>query len=269
MLVVDDNATNRRILELQAAKWGMVAQDTDDPAVALEMLRAERFDLAILDMHMPQMDGVAPAGRIRAQGERLPLVLLTSLDRREAEDGLLFAATLTKPLHQSQLFDMLMTVLQQEPSGVSRRPAAAKPRFDATMAAQHPLRILVAEDNAVNQKLALRLLQQLGYRADLAADGVEVIESLQRQSYDVILMDVQMPQMDGLEATRHVCTSWPVGVRPRINAMTANAMQGDRELCLAAGMDDYVTKPIRVGALVQALLQAPTLREGRDVSADD
>jgi CheY-like chemotaxis protein len=134
------------------------------------------------------------------------------------------------------------------------RPAApAKPTMDPGMAARHPLRILLAEDNVVNQKLALRLLQQMGYRADLASNGIEAIESVERQAYDVVLMDVQMPEMDGLEASRRITAKWPAGQRPRIVAMTANAMQGDREDCLAAGMDDYVTKPIRVDQLVEAL----------------
>ena len=121
------------------------------------------------------------------------------------------------------------------------------------MAARHPLRILLAEDNVVNQKLALRLLQQMGYRADVAANGIEAIECLERQPYDVVLMDVQMPEMDGLEATRRIMQRWSRPHRPRIIAITANAMQGDRELCLAAGMDDYITKPIRVDELVEAL----------------
>jgi CheY-like chemotaxis protein len=128
--------------------------------------------------------------------------------------------------------------------------------MDAGMAERHPLRILLAEDNVVNQKLALRLLQQMGYRADVASNGIEAVECVARQPYDVVLMDVQMPEMDGLEATRRIVTRWPSpSERPRIVAMTANAMQGDREECLAAGMDDYVTKPIRVDALVGALMQ--------------
>ena len=134
--------------------------------------------------------------------------------------------------------------------------AAPKTVVDPAMAERHPLRILLAEDNLVNQKLAMRLLQQMGYRADLAGNGREAIERIERETYDVVLMDVQMPEMDGLEASGHITAQWPVGQRPRIVAMTANAMQGDREACLAAGMDDYVTKPIRVDALVQALLSA-------------
>jgi len=253
MLVVDDNATNRRILALQTARWGMHCVDTEAPQQALELLKHERFDLAILDMHMPGMDGATLAARIREAGHTLPLVLFSSLGRQEGASGL-FAAQLAKPLHQSQLFDTLVTLLAHDRAPVAA-PSALKPKIDATLAARHPLRILLAEDNVVNQKLALRLLQQMGYRADLASNGIEAIESVERQPYDVVLMDVQMPEMDGLEATRRIVAKWPAEQRPRIVAMTANAMQGDREQCLAAGMDDYVTKPIRVDALVQALTQ--------------
>jgi CheY-like chemotaxis protein len=255
LLVVDDNATNRRILALQTAKWGMVAIDTDAPEKALPLLQQQSFDLAILDMHMPGMDGVQLATRIREAGHPLPLVLFTSLGRQENTSGL-FAASLAKPLHQSQLFDTLVTLLAPDGPARSAAPSAPKPRLDAGMAERHPLRILLAEDNVVNQKLALRLLQQMGYRADVAGNGIEAIECIERQPYDVVLMDVQMPEMDGLEASRRITARWPPGERPRIVAMTANAMQGDREECLAAGMDDYVTKPIRVEALVQALLGA-------------
>jgi CheY-like chemotaxis protein len=124
--------------------------------------------------------------------------------------------------------------------------------LDPEMAARHPLRILLAEDNIVNQKLALRLLEQMGYRADLASNGIEAVEAVERQSYDVILMDVQMPEMDGLEATRQIVAKWP-DTHPRVIGLTANAMQGDREMCIAAGMNDYITKPIRVNDLVVAL----------------
>ena len=253
ILVVDDNATNRRILALQTAKWGMVVQDTEFPAQALDMLKAQPYDLGILDMHMPDMDGAMLAQAIRAAGHTLPLVLFSSLGRKEAGDSL-FAATLAKPLRQSQLFDTLVQLLAHD-EAPRASPTAANPRMDAGLAERHPLRILLAEDNVVNQKLALRLLQQMGYRADVASNGIEAIECVARQPYDVVLMDVQMPEMDGLEASRRIVARWPdAAQRPRIVAMTANAMQGDREACLAAGMDDYVTKPIRVEALVEALL---------------
>jgi CheY-like chemotaxis protein len=182
--------------------------------------------------------------------------LFSSLGRKEASDSL-FAATLAKPLRQSQLFDTLVSLLGKD-AAPKAAAAPAKSRMDAGMAARHPLRILLAEDNVVNQKLAMRLLQQMGYRADLASNGIEAIESIERQTYDVVLMDVQMPEMDGLEASRRITAKYKSEQRPRIVAMTANAMQGDREECLAAGMDDYVTKPIRVDALVEALLGAAT-----------
>jgi CheY-like chemotaxis protein len=252
LLVVDDNATNRRVLSLQTAKWGMVVRETASAQEALGWLDGgERFDLAVLDMHMPEMDGLALAAQVRERDAKVPLVLFSSLGRREAGDGV-FAASLAKPLRQSQLFDTLASLLAGDEV---RRPAAApaKPTLDPELAARHPLRILLAEDNVVNQKLALRLLQQMGYRADLASNGVEAVESVARQVYDVVLMDVQMPEMDGLEASRQITTRWPAGQRPRIVAMTANAMQGDREMCIEAGMDDYITKPIRVEALVEAL----------------
>ena len=259
VLVVDDNATNRRVLALQTAKWGMAPRDTGSPAEALHWLRSgERFDVAIIDMHMPEMDGVNLARRIRESQGELPLVLFSSLGRREAGDtGTLFAAYLAKPLRQSHLFDTLMTLLAHD-AVAAKASVPGKPKLDAGMAARHPLRILLAEDNVVNQKLALRLLQQMGYRADLASNGIEAIECVERQTYDVVLMDVQMPEMDGLAASRAISGRWPAGERPRIVAMTANAMQGDREMCIAAGMDDYVTKPIRVEALIEALTQVTT-----------
>jgi CheY-like chemotaxis protein len=182
-------------------------------------------------------------------------VLFSSLGRREAGDtGKLFSAHLAKPIRQSQLFDTLVGLLVKDMAPKTAAPSKSK--LDPTMAARHPLRILLAEDNVVNQKLALRLLQQMGYRADVASNGIEAVESVERQTYDVILMDVQMPEMDGLEASRRITAKWPGGERPRIVAMTANAMQGDREMCLRAGMDDYVTKPIRIDALVEALEHA-------------
>ncbi len=256
ILVVDDNATNRRILALQTAKWGTETRTSASPIEALEWVRSgEHFDLAILDMHMPQMDGLELAREIRTESATLPLILFSSLSLRpsETETGL-FTAHLAKPLRQSQLFDTLVTLFAPtKPQKPVRKPVE-KQKVDAELAARHPLRILLAEDNLVNQKLALRLLEQMGYRADLASNGLEALQSVKRQIYDVVLMDVQMPEMDGLEASRRITQDKNPKDRPRIIAMTANAMQGDREMCLTAGMDDYIAKPIRVGRLVEALM---------------
>ncbi|MGO4391542.1 GAF domain-containing protein [Variovorax sp. M-6] len=263
LLIVDDNATNRRVLSLQTGRWGMDSRDTESPAEALRWLeQGERFDLAILDMHMPEMDGIDLARRIRANHATLPLVLFSSLGRREAGDAeSLFNAYLSKPIHQSQLFDTLVSLLARESVAKPTEGGSAKPQIDPTMGARHPLRILLAEDNVVNQKLAMRLLQQMGYRADLASNGIEAVESVQRQTYDVVLMDVQMPELDGLDATRQICTLLEADRRPRIVAMTANAMQGDQEMCISAGMDDYLTKPIRVDRLVEALNHVPARKD--------
>ena len=259
-LIVDDNETNRYILNMQTSKWGMHTRDTESPEQALAWLQnGESFDIAILDMHMPEIDGVDLARRIRRIDAKIPLVLFSSLGRREvgvdAEAGL-FAAYLTKPLKQSQLFDTL-TGLFMRAKVRAERPLSAtanRLKLDPDFAARHPLKILLAEDNAVNQKLALRLLEQMGYRADVASNGVEAIDSIQRQIYDVILMDIQMPEMDGLDATRSIRKLSSLK-QPRIIAMTANAMQGDREMCIAAGMEDYISKPIRVNELMDALLK--------------
>ncbi len=259
LLVVDDNATNRKILALQTSKWGAHVQSTGVPGEALAWIdEGVAFDLAILDMHMPDMDGLELARRIARSRPDLPLILFSSLGLRdvEAEAGL-FSAYLAKPLRQSQLFDTLVTLFAPQTSSKPAPKSTDRPKLDPEIARRHPLRILLAEDNLVNQKLALRLLEQMGYRADLASNGVEALESVDRQTYDLILMDVQMPEMDGLEASRRITGQNPPEDRPKIIAMTANAMQGDREMCLAAGMDDYIAKPIRVEHLLAALTTVP------------
>ncbi len=257
-LIVDDNLTNRRILKLQFEKWGMFAQDAEFPRDALAILeRGESFDLIVLDMFMPEMDGAMLAREIRKRNASIPLLLFSSMAQSElGEYRTLFNAFLAKPIKPSLLFDVMAGLF--DPSRLAPVSAPKTSAFDAEMASRHPLRILIAEDNAVNQKLAIRMLEQMGYRADLASNGLEAIESITRQPYDVILMDVQMPEMDGLDATRKIRAMQTV-VQPRIVAMTANAMQGDRELCLAAGMDDYISKPIRANELVESLMRA-----GRD-----
>jgi CheY-like chemotaxis protein/HPt (histidine-containing phosphotransfer) domain-containing protein len=271
VLIVDDNATNRIILSRQVESWHMLAEATASPFEALAWLRQGRtFEVAILDMQMPDMDGVTLAQAIRqlaSPNSRLPLIMLTSLGRREARDGAEeFAAFLTKPLKPSALFDALVGLFTGQPIRVlPHKPAEQS--FDAEMGQRVPLRILLAEDNTTNQKLALILLSRLGYQADVAANGIEVLQALARQCYDVVLMDVQMPDMDGLEATRRIRHDLEQDKQPHVIAMTANAMQGDREMCLAAGMNDYVSKPIRIDELVKALGASRPL-EARDKAGE-
>ena len=256
VLIVDDNATNRYILNMQTAKWGMTPRDTESPAEALQWVEnGEAFDIAILDMHMPEMDGLELAKRLQGKQAKFPLVLFSSLGRREAGDEAgLFSAYLTKPIKQSQLFDTLVGLFVQTEED-AKRTTTERFKPDPQMAARHPLKILLAEDNAVNQKLALRLLEQMGYKSDVAATGTEALRMTEQAAYDVILMDVQMPEMDGLEATQRIRDLKDLR-RPFIIGLTANAMQGDREMCLNAGMDHYIPKPIRVVELVDALFKA-------------
>jgi PAS domain S-box-containing protein len=254
LLVVDDNETNRKLLVLQAQSWGMHAEAVSGGVEALALLDREAFDVAILDMQMPGMDGHALAREIRRTRppSALPLVILTSLGRRDenldADLGL--AAYLTKPVKASHMFETVTAALSGRPG--RRSTATARWRLDTTLGQRHPLRILLAEDNLVNQKVAVKMLERMGYRADVVANGLEVLEALRRQRYDVVLLDVQMPEMDGLEAARRIRAA---GGGPRLVGMTALAMDGDRERCLAAGMDDYVTKPVRPEELQRALEQ--------------
>jgi CheY-like chemotaxis protein/HPt (histidine-containing phosphotransfer) domain-containing protein len=256
VLIVDDNATNRQILGRQTQSWGMLPRATEHPAEALEWIRrGDPFDVAILDMQMPDMDGLALAEEVRRHRDAgtLPLVMLTSLgrpDEKSAEAG--FAAYLTKPIKPSHLYDTLLELFGGEPEEKTATEQAIGPG----LAEGPPMRTLVVEDNAVNQQLALLLLEKLGYRADVAGNGVEALEALERQPYELVLMDVEMPEMDGLEATRRIHQRWPRERRPHIVAVTANAMEGERELCLQAGMDDYITKPIRMEALTAAVGKA-------------
>ncbi len=256
MLIVDDTETNRRILTLQAQSWEMIPVAFSNPLEVLEaMKRGETYDIAILDMHMPEMDGATLSREIRKNSISLPLIMLTSLGWRDPGDTIHFSAFLTKPVKQSSLYNAIVTALAAQNTEV-KRIAPAETLFDSHLAERYPMKILLAEDNAVNQKLAIRILERMGYRVDVAGNGLEVVESLERQRYDLILMDVQMPEMDGLDATRFIRLKLPPDQQPRIIAMTANAMHGDRETCLEAGMNDYVSKPIQVKELQNALIHA-------------
>ncbi|HEX4646901.1 MAG TPA: response regulator [Verrucomicrobiae bacterium] len=254
LLIVDDNPTNRRILAVQTSKWGMLSRSAESAAQALEWIKqGDAFDLAILDMQMPEMDGLMLAREIRQlpNSMMMPLVLLTSMGVRAdspAFAGAAFASCLTKPIKPAQLHEVLLRVISGS-KPIAKKSAPTK--LDPALAQRLPLRVLLCDDNAINQKVALRLLQQMGYKADVAANGLECLQALGRQAYDLIFMDVQMPEMDGYEATRRIRrqeydqSASGDSPAPIIVAMTANAMQGDREKCLEAGMDDYLAKPVR------------------------
>ncbi|HZW22746.1 PAS domain-containing hybrid sensor histidine kinase/response regulator [Noviherbaspirillum sp.] len=255
VLIVDDNSTNRRILVKQSLLWGMVPSAAASAIEALDLVRhGHAFDVGILDMSMPEMDGLGLALEIRKYRDEhaLPLIMLTSVANRPRDATLAlikFAAYLNKPIKPTALFDSLLHAMRIAPMQQAPRPRAAGGKLAET----HPLKILVAEDNTVNQKVVQQLLAHLGYRADVVANGVEVLDALERQSYDVVLMDVQMPEMDGLEATRRLRARFGTG-GPRVIAMTANAMPGDREKCLVAGMDAYVSKPVELDDLRSVLV---------------
>jgi signal transduction histidine kinase/DNA-binding response OmpR family regulator len=256
-LVVDDNDTNRQILRRQLETWGMQVEDRGRPSDALADVAAGRaYDVVLLDMHMPGMDGVELATQLRAQPATAdaPMLMLTSLGQRPEGAGQLGLIHLTKPVKAGLLRDAVARAL----GGIGR--TAATP---VTEQPQHRLRVLLAEDNVVNQKVATLLLDKLGHRTDVVSNGAEAVDALRDRSYDVVLMDVQMPVMDGLEAARAVRAELPADRQPRIIAMTANATAEDRQLALAAGMDDYLPKPVRAEELRAAL--GRTQRPEREV----
>jgi two-component system sensor histidine kinase/response regulator len=252
VLVVDDNATNRQILRQQLGYWGMRVTTVESGAKGLVALRQAQAagtpcDLAILDMKMPEMDGLSLARAIKEEKDlqKVKLVLLTSFGQRGhgAEASRIgISAYLTKPVDEADLYDCLVEVLGE---ARTHRPPQLVTRH-SLREARTPVvaRVLVAEDNEVNQKVAVRILEKLGYRVEVAENGREALEACARTSYDVVLMDGQMPGMDGYEATRRIREREAGGPRMPIIAMTASAMKGDREKCLEAGMDDYVSKPV-------------------------
>jgi two-component system sensor histidine kinase/response regulator len=283
VLIVDDNATNRKILSHHLDSWRMIHEEADCGQRALELLRSalaqgKPYDLAILDLMMPGMDGFELARTIKSDPATagVCLVLLTSLGQRgdstrSREVGV--AAYLTKPVRQSQLFNCLAGAVNQPTIGAERPAAAgAKPALITrhtlreTRRVSHKL-ILLAEDNMVNQKVAVRQLQKLGYRADAVANGREALEALERIPYDLVLMDCQMPEMDGYEATAEIRRREGTTKHTPIVAMTANALQGDRDKCIAAGMDDYVSKPVKPEELAEVLARLLAAADNRAVVA--
>ncbi len=256
VLIVDDHAATRRSLLRQFEAWGLAASAAASGHEALAWIgEGRQFDLAVIDMQMPDMDGFGLAAEIRKRlgGATPPLIMVSSLSRPELDATHTFAAALTKPLRASRLYNAVSDVLVPE-------LASALPASDILqlprLADRHPLRILVAEDNLVNQKIALLMLERLGYRADLVANGLEAVNVVRQVPYDVVLMDLQMPELDGLDATRQILAEHPAGRRPRIVALTANAFEDDRLECLAAGMDDHLSKPLQKDKLESALLRS-------------
>ncbi|MEM8604171.1 MAG: response regulator, partial [Cyanobacteria bacterium P01_H01_bin.121] len=258
LLIVDDNATNIRILKAQTEAWGMQVTAADSGESALALLQDPEFayEIAVLDLQMPCMNGLELATAIHQLEpyRHLPLIILSSvgntLDRSQREAAGL-SAYLTKPVRQLQLYEAILQTLRQtrHPLG----PPSPVPQSETTAPVVEPLRILLAEDVVVNQKVGLHLLGRLGYRADVVSDGIEVIEALERQTYDVIFMDVQMPRLDGLAATEQIRAQLPATQQPWIIAMTAHALAGDRDRFLSVGMNDYVSKPIQLQTIRQVL----------------
>ncbi|MEH1952603.1 response regulator [Nostoc sp.] len=290
LLVVDDNATNRKIIYHQATRWGMLVDQAASATTALKAIQEAAkqknlYDIAVVDMQMPEIDGMTLGEQIKANSAiaGLPLIMLTSTNQRDEIQRALkigFAAYLVKPVKSSRLLDTIMTILGTQPeeeTGVrshrrewetQRRkdeenlpsPFSVSPRQSIPVFSSPnfpKLRILLAEDNLVNQKVALKQLQSLGYSADVAGNGKEVLQLLEKIPYDLILMDCQMPVLDGLETTKEIHrwqeSNFVSGYRPVVIAMTANAMKEDQQMCLDAGMDDYLSKPVIKEKLAVAL----------------
>jgi signal transduction histidine kinase/HPt (histidine-containing phosphotransfer) domain-containing protein len=257
LLVIEDNATNCRIIKHRAEQWGMVVETitTGDQAIG-HLAQGNLFDAIILDWQLPDSDGMALTREIRKQpaGRYVPLIALAAV-RPGGEPVQPLPNTvlvfLHKPLRPVPLLEALCKAMSVKIQREKKAPAA--PVLDPGLARRLPLRLLLADDNPINQKVGLSVLQKLGYRADLAGNGLEVLKALEQKAYDVLFLDVQMPEMDGLEAARQICQRWPAEKRPRIIAMTGNALIGDREKCLQAGMDDYISKPVRISELQSAL----------------
>lgn len=262
VLVVDDNLTNRCILKNQLEIWKLVPTLASSGDEALKILKEGMcFDLLLTDMQMPDMDGCELAQYVQQLYPQLPVILLSSVgDERNKKYAGLFKSILTKPIKQEMLCKLIINELR----GKSKQATDIQPvkqKLSVDFAKEHPLRILVAEDNLVNQKLTLKILSKLGLEAALAENGKIAIEMAAQQKYDIILMDVQMPEVDGLEATRWMRLS--MEVQPIIIAMTANAMKEDRDECLKAGMDDFLSKPVKLEEVVNMLAKWSNMSKER------
>lgn len=257
LLVIEDNHTNQRIIATRGRAWGLSVDTAATSADALRLLeQSNPYDAIISDLQLPETDGLSFAKEIRrrAAGRLPPLLLLTSVrlrsdDSRPMEAGV--CGYVHKPIRPAQLLETLCRAMSIQLQREKKAPVA--PALDPNLARRLPMRLLLADDNPINQKVGLSVLHKLGYRADVANNGLEVLKALEQKVYDLLFLDVQMPEMDGLEAAREICQRWSPERRPAIVAMTGNALMGDREKCLAAGMDDYISKPVRIVELQAAL----------------
>jgi CheY-like chemotaxis protein len=244
VLIVEDNKANRRILGTQVYDWGMIPMAASSGQEALNWIkRGDNFDIAILDVDLQDISGLGLEEEIRKYNKTLPLVLLVSNGKCMPSKH----ANLTKPIKLSKLYQVLNDILQKEPTKSPVQQSSASQPIQS-----HHLRILLAEDNVLSQKVAQQMLRRLGYKADTVANGMEALQALERQQYDMVLMDVEMPVMDGLEATRIIRQKWPDN-GPKIIAVTAYALAGDKERFLEAGMDDYISKPVQKDVLAKVL----------------
>jgi len=263
VLLIDDNPISRLVLSRQLKSWKMEVVIADSGKQALDIINSNnRFDLVIVDISMPGMDGVQFTQAFKAKFSTVP-VLGMNMEGNEShqQERDLFAGFILKPVRIPLLRDTIIGIFNSSETGKSETH-----QVPGVFAEQYPLRILIAEDNPINQKIAIKLLSRQGYEPALANNGKEVMEMVGHEHYDIILMDVQMPEMDGLEATRMIRTC--LEIQPVIVAVTANAMQGDRDLCMQAGMDDYMSKPIELKELLNQLEKwALVIRERKKLSA--
>jgi CheY-like chemotaxis protein len=261
VLIVTEDPTDKRVLRLQAEQWGASATPAA-PAEAIGIVQAGHpFDIALVEHQPPLIDGLAVSSAIRAlrRPDQLPIVLIVvampGAAEAEAADSGVIQATLTKPVPPRTLHDVMLQVGMHG----TRKPAAA----EAT-AVPGALRVLIADDNSLNQNLLRRMVVKLGHTADVVSNGREAVAAVAQQPYDAVLMDVLMPEMDGLVAAEAICRRWPRGNRPRLIALTAMAGPGDQERCLRAGFDDYMTKPVHLSELVEGLRAAAGYRTTRE-----
>jgi signal transduction histidine kinase/ligand-binding sensor domain-containing protein/DNA-binding response OmpR family regulator len=251
ILAVDDNATNRNIMETQLRHWKFTPLIAQSGAEALAILAANnQVELVITDMHMPEMDGADLARKIKAIYPAMPLILLSSVDKQGKSEANLFNTILTKPAKHNVLLKHIIDHLKSDRNTLTENKLK-KEFLSKELAIQYPLSILIAEDNMINQKVAKQILQKMGYQPDIAINGLEVLDAVAIRKYDIIFMDVQMPEMDGLEATRYIRKH--LASQPIIVAMTANAMVEDKDACIQAGMDDYLSKPMKLTEIISIL----------------